>query len=147
MSAALNDLSHLAYTQDLRRKLVEQFVADGKYPEDPKMLTILLSSMKDYDKVTLTLRRIDAENENADADRQVLAQFHKLSSMTGSKDYFRTETETPETAHTDGTPSGFNPEEIPALPLVDGELHQGLDSVDYESFMADQDKRRRESLA
>jgi hypothetical protein len=146
MSAdALNADSQLDFTQAIRRRLVKGLLPDDEsasLPDDPKLLNVLLAALKDHDKVTLTLKRLDADNENADADRAALDQFHRLSAMTGAKDLARTDTPT---VNEDGPQ--FDPSEIPTVALVEGELATGLDNMDYDKFMAEQSKKHKDSLA
>jgi hypothetical protein len=139
---ALNGDGQLEYTQELRRRLI-----NGLMPEavelkaaDPKILNVLLNAMKDHDKVTLTLKRIDADTENADADRQALAQFHRLSEMTGSKDLLKQE------GGREGPPA-FDPSEIPSVELVEGETHRESDTVDFDHFITEQREKRRQKAA
>jgi hypothetical protein len=142
----LNADSQLEYTQNIRRRLVDALLPPGaENPEalsDPKVANVLLSALKDHDKVTLTLKRLDADNENADSDRAVLERFHKLSNMAGSKDLLRTE-------HPTGEAEGprFNPAEIPVVDLVDGETRTGADPIDYDQFMQVEGDKHRQSLA
>lgn len=151
-NAALNDNSQLDYTQSLRRRVADKLVtkllgeegSEQGISEDPKLLNVLLNTLKDHDKVTLTLKRIDAENENADADREALALFHKMSNLSGSRDVTRVDTPVEGGA---AGPSNFNPADIPSIDLVEGELKVGADPVDYERFMAEQGKKHRDSLA
>lgn len=139
----LNSDEHLEYTQDLRRRLITGMMPEAHQISniDPKIANVLLAAMKDMDKVTLTLKRIDADRENADADRDALSQFHRLSQMTGSKDLL----ESPE-ATRDGPPA-FDPAEIPSVDLVEGETAVGTDSTEYDHFMTEQREKRRASLA
>lgn len=144
MSAiAFNDDQQLAFTQGLRRKLVEQFMATGSWPVDTKQQNILLSALKDYDKVTLTLKRLDSENANADADRQALAHFHRISQMMGTKDLHRVE-EPERGTPTEGPATPFDPNDIPPVNLVEGELATGMDPVNYDDFMAEQTELHKE---
>lgn len=137
MSAiALNDNEQLAFTQDVRRKIVAKLLPDGNVPDDPKLLSALLKTLEGHDKVTLTLKRIDADNEIADADRQALQQVHRLSQQLGSKDLARVDR--PDNDSQVGPATPFNPEDIPRTELVEGELHQGGDAVDYDQFMQEQ---------
>lgn len=140
MSAvAMNNTESLAYTQGLRQQLVAQFMQDGKFPADPKMLNILLTALKDHDKVTLTTMRIDADSDTADADRAALVQFHRLSAMMGTKDLSRVD-EPEKGATNEGPATPFDPNDIPSSTLVEGELATGADPVNYDDFMAEQTK-------
>lgn len=146
MSAvALNDNSQLTYTQDVRRRIVDSLTVDGKIPDDPKALNALLTTLKDHDKVTLTLKRIDADTANADADRQALEQFHRVSAMMGAKDIARSEE--PAHGNHDGPLTPFNPDEISSSGEEDaGVTKTGLDPVDYDQFMTEQGRLHRERL-
>lgn len=146
MSAvALNDNSQLTYTQDVRRKIVDALMPDGKTPDDPKLIATVLKALDGHDKVTLTLKRIDADSASADADRQVLEQFHRISAMMGAKDIARTEAPVKGTAEGPITP--FNPDEIRSAGDEDaGVTKTGLDPVDYDHFMTEQSRLHRERL-
>lgn len=143
---SLNADSQLEFTQEIRRRVVAKLLpAEDENPgilNDPKMMNVLLSTLKDHDKVTLTLKRLDNESENADADRAVLAQFHKLSSMTGAKDLTRLET--PSESHAG---PNFDPSEIPSIAAVEGELATNVEPIDYDKFMIEQNKKHQEALA
>jgi hypothetical protein len=145
MSAvALNDNSQLTYTQDVRRKIVDALMPEGKAPNDPKILNALLKTLDGHDKVTLTLKRIDADQQIAEGDQKVLEQFHRISSMMGAKDMARAE----EPVHDkEGPLTAFNPDEISATGNEDeGVTKRGLDPVDYDQFMAEQGRLHRERL-
>jgi hypothetical protein len=146
MSAvALNDNSQLTYTQDVRRQIVTALMPEGKTPDDPKLLSALLKTLDGHDKVTLTLKRIDAESATADADRQVLEQFHRISGMMGAKDIARSDE--PVTKQGDGPVTPFNADEIRGGGEEDsGVVKTGLDPVDYDHFMEEQGRLHRERL-
>lgn len=146
MSAvALNDNSQLTYTQDVRRKIVDALMPNGKTPDDPKLIATVLKALDGHDKVTLTLKRIEAESATADADRQVLEQFHRISSMMGAKDIARTDT--PMAGQGDGPATPFNADEIRTGTGEEvGVTKTGLDPVDYDEFMATQGRLHRERL-
>jgi len=138
----LNSDEHLEYTQDLRRRLIQGMMPEAHQVAnlDPKVANVLLAAMKDMDKVTLTLKRIDADKENADADREALAQFHRLAQMAGSKDLLQSTDETRE------GPPAFDESEIPTDPHVEGETTEGHDPTEYDHFMREQREKRRASL-
>lgn len=136
---ALNDDSHLHFSQEIRKRLVNQYIVDGLIPVDPKMATLLLSALKDMDKVTLSLKKIDAEKESGDADRQALAEFHRLTSMVGARDYHRVDSPA-------GDLPSFDPNDIPSIELAPGELEVGAEPIDYDALMNKQDAEHKASL-
>lgn len=140
----LNADHHLQYTQALRRRLIQGMMPDPVQLAnlDPKVANVILAAMKDMDRVTLTLKRIDAEKETADADRAALDQFHRLSAMTGSKDLLQT----PEAEGATVVAPAFDPADIPSTSPVEGELRRGADPTDYDHFMEKERQRRRASL-
>lgn len=144
MNAKLNDDAQLEFTQQLRRQLIAQYMVNNKFPEDPKEASILLSAMKDFDKVTLTLRRLDVDTGIADADRQALTQFHRIVDMLGSKDPHRL---SDEAAPADVAPPAFDPNDIPSVSLVPGELDVGPEPLGYDEIMDRMEKEHRSSLA
>jgi hypothetical protein len=145
MSAiAFNDDKNLAYTQGVRRRIIDHLTSGENLPDDPKLLNVVLSALKDDDKVTLTLKRIQADSEIADADRQALAQVHRISQQLGSRDLARTDT--PIDSGQRGPSTPFNPDEIPRSDVADGELHQGGDPVDYDHFMQEQTVLHQQKL-
>lgn len=147
MNAPLNDAAQLEYTQELRRRMVSQFLDEGKFPDDPKMLTILLGALKDHDKVTLTLKRIDADGANADADRQAMLAYQKyMADTNGLSPFLKHDPEAIPAPEKAATPA-FDASEIPAAPVVPGELEAGYKPVDYDDLMTRMDEAHRKSLA
>lgn len=138
----LNADAHLEYTQDQRRRLIQGLMPEATEVKnmDPKMANVILAAMKDMDKVTLTLKRIDADKESADADREALGLFHRLAALTGSKDLLQADEPS-----RDGPPA-FDPAEIPTSEHVDGELTPGADPTEYDHFMESERQKRRASL-
>jgi hypothetical protein len=139
----LNADAHLEYTQDQRRRLIQGLMPEATDVKniDPKLANVILAAMKDMDKVTLTLKRIDADKENSDADREALAQFHRLSALTGSKDLLQSDAGSVREG-----PPDFDPAEIPTGDHVDGELTPGADPTEYDHFMERERQKRRASL-
>lgn len=141
---ALNGDSQLEYTQEIRKRVIQGLLPVDQAAminADPKIINTLLNALKDHDKVTLTLKRIEADNENADADRQALAMFHSLSQKAGARDLMRVDEE-----GRDGPPA-FDESEIPETEVVDGETLVGLDPVNFDTFMVEQREKARASKA
>lgn len=142
---AYNDNQQLAFTQGKRRDIIEAFTTGRPMPDDPKLVALLLAAMKDYDKVTLTLKRIDADTENSDADRQALMQFHRISAMAKVKNLDRVDASSMDVP--DGPQTPFDPTDIPSVSTVPGELAMSMEPIDYDEFMEKQGRIHREAMA
>jgi ABC-type antimicrobial peptide transport system ATPase subunit len=72
----------LAYTHSKRRDIVNTLTAKG-VPDDPDVIKILLTTLKDMDSQTINRKRIKVDEKTNDVQAQSAAVIAKiLSSMT-----------------------------------------------------------------
>lgn len=116
-------------TQSLRRKIVEDLTPNGTVPVDPKQTVLLLQTLDSMDRQALTKKRLRVDSENADK-----AAAAELIAATIMSKYG--------TVPPDRSPGArTTPVEIPdalsgPVAVVPGQTFIGLESEDYESFMA-----------
>lgn len=132
----------LGYTQGIRRRMAAAIMGiemqgDGKVPNDPDQQRILLTTLSDIDKTTLTVRKLESEVKQGDADRQAGIMIAKLMSRANlmgnvfeQKDFVEG--------------SDVRVPEHPAI-LFEGdispaELEQGMSSLNYAGFKAEYEK-------
>lgn len=119
----------LGYTRKIRGMIVRGIAGEG-IPKDPKMLTVMLSTMKDMDSAALGQMRIKSEEagQNLQAQQQALVREY-LAQTSGAKPPMRADT-------------GGREVEIPTLKddidtraFVPGELTQGTVNSTFENFV------------
>ena len=119
----------LGYTRKIRGMIVRGIASDG-IPKDPKMLTVMLSTMKDMDSAALGQMRIKSEEagQNLQAQQQALVREY-LAQTSGAKPPMR-------------EAAGDREVEIPTLKddiatrdFVPGELTQGTINNTFEKFV------------
>jgi len=125
----------LAYTQDLRQRLVKQMTRDGQaMPSDPKEQYALLTALKDMDSQALGIKKIGAKERTGNADRLVQQALVALLGRMGSTSPF--EAKEP----IEGTAVRVAPEldtrDLPELTLAPGETDTGIATEGYAEFMA-----------
>lgn len=117
----------LAYTDDLRRGLVNQMVTGGKYPEDPKSQKVLLAALADMDKSALGKARLKQDDRNADKDRAIASALLSTVQGFGNTNPFMQAT---------GAARGIDPAALP-IPVHTpnpGETDVGIKDEDYQAF-------------
>jgi hypothetical protein len=122
-----NDGEALAYTQSLRKRLVEEcLITDGKLPGHEEGQAMLLKVLGDMDKQTLVLKKIEVDAGNADADRQAALMVAQINRGVTSSPFFSAEY----------TRSAPQPElEIPIPEAVEESVMAiGISTERYEDF-------------
>lgn len=144
---ALNDDAQLEYTQSIRRKIVDRLMPDGVVPTSEDSITQILSVLKDHDKVTLTLKRIDADKENSGANALALAMFHKMAEINGSKDVMRRDPADVPSGVPTTTPHFQSLDTIDEFPQIDeSHMRREADPVNYDKIMAEGRERLRDRI-
>lgn len=114
----------LKYTKDIRSRVVNTLIKDN-IPEDPKMLAVLLTTLSDMDRATLTKMRIKTDSKLADNQMDTNAIITKL--LTSVK-VSALAVDTGTTRHISA--------DLPPIEVVPGEIDIGTINGNYEEFEA-----------
>lgn len=114
----------LKYTKDIRGRVVNTLIKD-KIPEDPKVLAILLTTLSDMDRATLSKMKIKTDSKLADNQMDTNAIITKL--LTSVK-VSALAVDTGTTRHISA--------DLPAIEVVPGEIDIGTVNSNYEEFEA-----------
>ncbi len=116
----------ISFAQDMRKRLVNDMIKDGKFPEDPKEKTILLHALADMDRSSLGRKRITGDKAGVAAQAASVALIAEMlrdprAARVGQADGIRTQAPR--------LPDTIQPERV--LP---GELTSTPSSETYTSF-------------
>lgn len=129
------DDERMAYTQNIRKRLVVKMTASG-IPEDKGEKAVLLTALADIDRAALGNKRIAAASKDSHEDRQAAMIIAALSAVrypTPSGSPF----EAPIIEGQFRELPPLNESNLPALVLVPGETDIGNTTRTYDEFMAD----------
>lgn len=79
----LGDDAALAYTQGMRQRLINEIIAKG-IPQDDDSQKMLLAALDGMDRNALGTKRLQAEDRNADADRQAALLIVEMQAQLGA---------------------------------------------------------------
>jgi hypothetical protein len=133
-----SDDDRMAFTQGIRKKLINEMTAHGtQIPADKGEKMVLLAALGDMDKTALANKKIGSQERMGAADRQAALLIQRLST-TG----FNTPSGSPfERPVIDGQCERVDLEldttSLPALELVPGETDVGIATRNFDEFMAD----------
>lgn len=132
VAVAMNDDDVLSYTQGVRRAIVEAKIAEGVEKLDAKDTTVLLSALADMDRQSLSKKKIQSDNNNAEADRLAQQVIAKTFAHLGNRSPFAV-------AVGEQTTKAV-PFEAPDVIVgefieLDGEAEIGLADETYSDFM------------
>lgn len=125
----------LRFTQQARFQLVKHLTTDGKMPDDPKVAKVLLTGLKDMDGQVQTRQRLQQDNQNAQADRDVATRATRMI------DNIRRRGGNPFLAGNEHLLAGLRnqnaetPEALPEIELVNGQTEIGSVQENYDQFM------------
>lgn len=125
---SLEEQQRLNRTQDIRDQLMTSLLKNGRPPEDPQMMELLLKVADSSDKQTFTKKRLQTEDKNADTQRQTMEIAKKM--LLDKKQ--RRSKEADESERDIGN---VEPENV-----VPGMTDVGVQAFSYEAFMAGDDK-------
>lgn len=130
-----NDLS---FTQRIRKQFVTALMDGdkirGDVVNDPKLGKTFLAALKDMDSQTISLKRLEFEEDAAGKDRDLLLQQNKiLEELQRTTGNIFERTPGNDRKATDGT---VDTTALPELQLVEGQLDKGHSTLVYEEFMA-----------
>lgn len=120
----------LKLTQKLRIQYINSTLNDIS---DPKTAKAMLTAAKDIDSQILTIKRIDADNNNSEEDRQMALRLNRqtveLARLTGN-DPFRRQDLNNKVPNSEGVLK-----ELPNITVVPGQTEQGQTNETYADFM------------
>lgn len=88
VAAVMNDDDVLSYTQGVRKAIVDAKIAEGVEKLDAKDATVILSALADMDRQSLAKKKIQSDNNNAEADRLAQQIIAKTFSQLGNRSPF-----------------------------------------------------------
>lgn len=132
VAAVLNDDDVLSYTQGVRKAIVDAKIAEGVEKLDAKDTTVLLSALADMDRQSLAKKKIQSDNNNAEADRLAQQIIAKTFAQLGNRSPFA--------AAPGEQPAKAIPFEAPEVIVgefieLEGEAEIGLSDETYSDFM------------
>lgn len=126
----------LAFTQNLRRRMAAhimgiQMPGEGALPNDPDQQRILLTTIADMDRTTLTARKIETEARQGDADRAASMMIAKVMAHAHLKGNIY---ETDVNVENAVVVLPKHPEVLYEGEISPAELEHGLSSLSYRDF-------------
>ena len=130
----------LAYSQGVRKQIVEQFTKD-KITTDTAELGIVLKALKDMDVTAIENKRANTEEKNSDSSRRVAEAMYEFIKIAQNENPFKVK---------EGSSVGRIPE-IDITQLGEHEIPAGMLDVEVQieeanDFIARMDTKRREEL-
>lgn len=129
------DEQRLLYTQNMRKRIVTEMIADG-IPKEKGDKMVVLTALADIDRAALGNKRITTASKEAQEDRNAAMIIAKLSQVR-----FQTPSGSPfEAPVIDGEfreIPALNEANMPALVLAPGETEIGISTRTYDEFMND----------
>lgn len=132
----MKDEDSLNYTQNIRKRVVEDLIQGGKMPSDPKDRAQLLATLDGMDRQVLTKQKIKIEEKSADADRLAAEVMAAIVAQTrGRSPFERPVIEGQVVQPRLGAPV-LDTSKIPKFEPVPGETDVGIADMNCETFMA-----------
>ncbi len=123
----------MAYTQNVRKHVVEQIVGGGKFPTEAADKSLLLSALKDMDAQEINKKRLVIEQKGADNDAAFVAGVLR---HIDPKTAFRAAQ--PGEGQIVDAASRVLPASVPDPVVLPGEGDVNPGQMDYQSFMISQ---------
>lgn len=142
--APQSDEESLNYTQTIRFRVVEDLVAGGKIPNDPKDRAQLLATLDGMDRQVLTKQKIKIEEKAADADRLAAQVLATVVAQTKGRSPFERPVIEGEVIQRQLTAPALDTSKIPKFTPVPGETDVGIADMNCETFMAKYDDQPAE---
>ena len=132
VTVAMNDDDVLSYTQGVRKAIVDAKIAMGVATLDAKDTSVLLNALADMDRQSLTKKKIQTDNNNAEADRLAQQVIAKTFAHLGNRSPFA--------SPVDDRTINAVPFEAPDVIVegfveLEGEAEIGLSDETYSDFM------------
>lgn len=125
--AQLTTDQQLQFTQGLRMQALQEITADGKLPVDEEGRAFFAKMLDGADRQALTLKRIEADNNNSQQDREVALMVTAIShKLARGGNPFRKANGV--SLSTDG--------HLPEIQVLDGQMDVGRSSETFRDFIA-----------
>lgn len=129
----MSDLSiedqDLAFTQEVRRKLVTEIAKDGKMPEETKDRMVLLSALADMDRQSLGVKKIKSDEGLGNKQLAAAATLAQLFNNPELKTLGRASESAPRLS----APPVLDADIAPTT-IIEGELDAAPSGESYETF-------------
>ncbi|WP_257292755.1 hypothetical protein [Endozoicomonas sp. ONNA1] len=122
----------IKHTQNIRLNLVEKMM-EGGMPENSKDQYRLLAALESIDTTALGVKRIKTEEKGIEKDREIAKAMNKLYGKSGNSNPFQTSEAIDGKVINDQV--DLAAAQLPQLDVVDGEMEEGISTMDYEAFM------------
>lgn len=128
----------LAYSQGIRRTVVDKYMEKG-VPKDPKEVETVLKALKDMDSTAINDRKNNIDQASADSSKEVAEAMREMVLMQQNRNPFE---RTPDgSVETTPVPEA-NPEKLGDHELVDGEEEIGVIAETSNDFMKRMESNR-----
>lgn len=126
----------LAYSQGLRRQVVDHYMEVG-VPKDPKDVETVLKALKDMDSTAINDRKNTIDEKTADGSKEVAMALMDVVRMQQNSNPFERQPDgsVPE-------PPVASKEQLGDFQLVDGEEEIGVVSEKADDFLKRMDEQR-----
>jgi hypothetical protein len=123
--------SDLEYTRGKRRQIIDKLTEKG-VPESEETVSLLLTALNDMDRTSLGKKRIKVDSDMSANNKAAADLISSIFNMPDSKKFGLSGG-----VGTIPTVDGL----LPQVELIEGEMRVGVSLLDYDTFMADQEKK------
>jgi hypothetical protein len=121
----------LEYTRSKRRQIIDKLTEKG-VPESEETVSLLLTALNDMDRTSLGKKRIKVDSDMSANNKAAADLIANIFNMPDSKKLGM------------GQGVGSIPSVeglLPQVELIEGEMRVGVSLLDYDTFMAEQEKK------
>ena len=121
----------LEYTRSKRRQIIDKLTEKG-VPESEETVSLLLTALNDMDRTSLGKKRIKVDSDMSANNKAAADLIANIFNMPDSKKLGM------------GQGVGSIPSiegMLPQVELIEGEMRVGVSLLDYDTFMAEQEKK------
>lgn len=132
----------LGFTQMMRKKLIDAITKHGEQmPDDPKLQYVLLTALTDIDRQAVNLKKIGAQERANEADRLAAAAITAMLNKLGGRHPF--EQNIIDVEIEEAPAPALDADGLPPLELAPGETDIGIESRNFEQFMAEMEPGKK----
>lgn len=125
----LTDDEVLNYTQDIRKRFVDEIVKDKLPVDDKGTAGLMLQALADMDRTAIGKKKIVIEQGQSESDRMVANALAQLAQNPNLPDLF--------SAHGKGVIIDADVSRLPQIDHVPGQDAVGIEDRNYDGFIKD----------